>query len=174
MGMKIAVFQGYNRHGVKVLHRGSDAYGPYQGLGVIGCGEWDVLIDRMDLVLEQAETLGLTNSMAYVAAKKYYDNHTGWNKQIILTGNSCTEETREANDRLRALNAAMTSAGVATVLEGSHEVVASEGTDYAALVKWVVGGAIAVSLAITAATVVPRLIGKRRSVAGYRRRRQRR
>lgn len=151
--MKIALFEGYQERGRAILAARRGLY-HQQGYGLIGCGEFDALMDRLKLLLEQAETLGITDSNAYIAAKAYYDEKSSWSGGYwVLLGSHCTAQVTELNDRIKVLTAAMMSQGVAPVVEGPA-IVAPEETDYSSLAKWIVGGAIAIAGAVVTVQLV--------------------
>lgn len=157
----------------------------HQNLGLIGCGEWSVLKQRLALLLEQAQAKGITGSNAYVAAKRYYDDNSGiFGSPVVLLGSHCESEVREINDRIAKLSAELSSSGTSPVVVGP-EVQPPDGNELTGMVKWVIGGVIAVAVAWTVGTIVPRLFRKKkgygdpwdpeqRDLEGYSKRRRRR
>lgn len=126
-------------------------------LGLFGCGEWKTLQERLKLLLQQAEASGATSSNAYVAAKSYYDSTDSWWELAVLTGDACTAEVKEINNRISNLTNALKVTGIAPVIENSPEIGPSETTfdSLTGMVKWIVGGAAVVSAAVIAYQIVP-------------------
>lgn len=148
-----------------------------EGYGAIGCGEFSVLKERLELLLRQAEEKGIEGSNAYISAKGFYDQHSGWKTDFVLLGSYCESAVREINDRIRVLSAELTSGGTPPVVVGP-EIEPPRSADFESLIKWVIVGVTAVAGAwIVTATVVPRLLaaGKKRmsgSLAGHGRKRR--
>lgn len=135
-----------------------------QHMGLLGCAEWAILKGRLDLLITQAENTGITGTSGYVAAKQYYDANTGFfSRPAVLVGDACTAEVAEINSRIAALSSAIRSGGSTPVVDGpAIEPSAGPWADLSATMKWVVGGAVAVSLAVVVATVVPRVLSRRK------------
>lgn len=134
-----------------------------QHLGLLGCAEWAILKGRLDLLVSQAETLGL-NGSGYAAAKQYYDANTGFfSRPAVLIGDACSTEVNEINSRIAGLTSEIRSRGATPTVEGpAIEPSAGPWADLSSTVKWIIGGAIAISAAVVVANVVPRLWGKKK------------
>jgi hypothetical protein len=82
------------------------------GYGVIGCSEFDVVLDSIEAALAEAERIGITNTTAYASAKKFYDDQTGfWTKHWVQLGSFCVNMVAEAKGLLTTLNAAIALGG---------------------------------------------------------------
>lgn len=132
-------------------------------LGTIGCGEFAALKERLKLLLEQAQQKGLTGTNAYIAAQRYYEDHSGLlNTDFVLLGSYCTSAVKEINDRIANLTAALTATGTSPVVVGP-EYQPPESGDFESVVKWVIGGVIAVAGAWTATIIIPRVLAKKKA-----------
>ena len=128
-----------------------------EGYGSVGCSEWTILRDRLDLLLKQAEASNATTSNAYLVARSYYDNNTGWlNGPAVLFGSACEAYVKEINAIVKNLTSAISSSGSVPVIEGPDQQPGESAWDaLSGTVKWVVGGAVAISAAVLAVKVLP-------------------
>lgn len=142
-----------------------------QGMGLFGCEEWRIAMNRMELLLTQAEKLNLYATNAYIAAKSYYEDNTGfWGTPVVLVGSSCTSAMAEINSRLSELSKVVSSSGNAPVIPAGSVPSPESGLEMLpGLVKWVAIGAIAIGGAITLGHIV-KVVGifaPRRKLSGY-------
>lgn len=125
-------------------------------LGLIGCEEWRVASDRLDLLLKQADGMSIQDSAGYTEAKSYRDSTSGFSSPIFLFGAACTTQVDEANRIVGNLQSAISAAGQTPVTTAGPVAQQPSPLDQIpTIVKWVAGGAIAIALAVLAVEVVP-------------------
>lgn len=115
----------------------------YGQFGLIGCGEFAALKDRLVLLLAQAEELGLSGP-GYLAAKAYYAQHSGiLNTDVILLGSYCTTAVSEIQARITKLKIEIDDAGAIPIAGDAPEIEAPPADDFTSTIKWVAGAVAA-------------------------------
>lgn len=134
--------------------------------GGVGCGEFDALKDQMKQLLDQAASVGLTDSnLDYKSAREFYEDNSGfWNTNYVLVGSYCTAKVQEITFRMDRLSKAIASAG-STPMETGPQYQPPPADEMTGMIKWIVGGAAIVAVAFIAVptlSIVSKLIRKRK------------